>query len=261
MKKTLLLALAFAGPAFAADFEAGVAKVKITPPPLFWMSGYASRTSPSVGVVQDLWARALALRDPEGHRAVIVTTDLIGLHHGISDEVFARAKKQFKLERADVLLTSSHTHSGPVVGLNLSVMFDFTNDEQQRVQEYAARLTDNLVGVIGAALTDLAPARLATGHGSVGFAANRRQRTADKFTLGVNPTGPVDHDVPVLKVASPDGKVRAVLFGYACHNTTIGGKGEKTADFYKIHGDYAGHAEARQQEHLDGDQDDARPDQ
>jgi len=245
VKKTVLLALVFAGPALAADFEAGVARVKITPPTPFWMSGYASRTGPSVGVVQDLWARALALRDPEGHRAVIVTTDLIGLHHGVSGEVFARAKKQFKLERADVLLTSSHTHSGPVVGLNLNVMFDFTDEEQQRVQEYAAQLTDNLVNVIGAALRDLAPARLATGHGSVGFAANRRQRTADKFTFGVNPTGPVDHDVPVLKVTAPDGRLRAVLFGYACHNTTIGGgKGDKAGDFYKIQGDYAGHAEA-----------------
>jgi len=249
MKKLLFLLLVVAAPLFAAEdkpeFQAGVAKVKITPPTPFWMSGYSSRTNQSMGVFQDLWARALALRDSRGHRVVIVSCDLIGLHHCVSDDVFVRAKKQFKLDRSDVLLCCSHAHSGPVVGLNLNVMFDFSAEDKQRVLEYSARLTDNLVNVIGDALKDLAPAKLATGHGSVGFAINRRQRTAaDKIALGVNPTGPVDHDVPVLKVTSPDGKLRTILFGYACHNTTIGGKGEKLADFYKIHGDYAGQAEA-----------------
>jgi len=232
-------------PLFAADFHAGVAKVKITPPTPFWMSGYGARTNQSIGVLQDLWARALAVRDAKGHRVVIVTTDLIGLHHSVSDEVFARAKKQFKLDCADVLLCSSHTHSGPVVGMNLNVMFDFTCDDQKRVMEYTAQLTDNLVKVIGDALADLSPAELLTGHGSVGFAINRRQRNPNgTISLGVNPDGPVDHDVPVLKVTSPGGKLRAVFFGYACHCTTISTQGKDPADFYRIHGDYAGQAEA-----------------
>jgi len=43
--------------------------------------------------------------------------------------------------------------------------------------------------------------------------------------------------VPVLKVTAPDGTLRAVLFGYACHNTTL------TGQFYKLSGDYAGFAQ------------------
>jgi len=54
----------------------------------------------------------------------------------------------------------------------------------------------------------------------------------------VNPQGPTDPDVPVLKVTAPDGRVRAVLAGYACHNTTL------TGEFYQITGDYAGYAQA-----------------
>jgi hypothetical protein len=245
MKNLLFILLITAGPLLAADFQAGVAKVKITPPQPFWMSGYSSRTNQSIGVFQDLWARALVLRDAKGHRIAIVTTDLIGLHPGVSEVVFARAKKQFKLDRADVLLCCSHNHSGPVVGLNLSVMFDFSAEDRKRVQDYADQLTDNLVNVIGEALKDLAPANLATGHGKTAFAINRRQRTAaGTIALGVNPDGPVDHDVPVMKITSPDGKLRAIFFGYACHCTTIGGKGDTLPDFYKIHGDYAGQAEA-----------------
>jgi hypothetical protein len=56
--------------------------------------------------------------------------------------------------------------------------------------------------------------------------------------IGLNPQGPTDHDVPLLKVTAPDGTLRAVLFGYACHNTTL------TAEFNQISGDYAGFAQA-----------------
>ena len=52
----------------------------------------------------------------------------------------------------------------------------------------------------------------------------------------MNPHGPVDHALPVLRVADLDGKVRAVLAGYACHCTTLGG------EFNKISADWAGFA-------------------
>jgi hypothetical protein len=80
-----LVLAASSGPVLAAEFQAGVGRVTITPPQPFWMSGYAARTHPSDGVYQELWAKALALRDEEGHQAVLVTTDLIGPPRAISD--------------------------------------------------------------------------------------------------------------------------------------------------------------------------------
>ena len=233
-----LALLSTCGPVLAADFQAGVARVKITPPQPFWMSGYAARTHPSEGIYQDLWAKALALRDAEGHQAVLVTTDLIGLPRAISDEVAARVKAQSRVERQDLVLSASHTHCGPAVRKNLAVLYDFSEEDRQRVDAYGTELVDRLVEVVGRALGDLAPARLAVGHGAVGFAVNRREPTPEGVRIGVNPEGPVDHDVPVLKVTAKDGSLRAVLFGYACHNTTLGG------DFYQIGGDYAGFAQA-----------------
>src|SRR5512143_2202629 len=226
------------GPAAAAELQAGIARVEITPPQPFWMSGYAARTHPSEGVYQDLWAKALALRDGDGHQVVIVTTDLIGLPRVISDEVASRVRSRFDVDRAALVLSSSHTHCGPAVRKNLAVLYDFDEEDRRRVDAYGAELVDRLVEVVGKALEDLAPAQLSVGHGSVGFAGNRRALTPEGVRFGVNPSGPVDHDVPVLKVAGKDGSVRAVLFGYACHNTTLGG------DFYKIGGDYAGFAQA-----------------
>jgi neutral ceramidase len=234
----LLALLSTCSPLLAADFQAGVARVKITPPTPFWMSGYAARTHPSEGVEQELWAKALALRDGKGRQVVLVTTDLIGLPRAISDEVAARVQARFHVERPRLVLSASHTHCGPAVRKNLAVLYDFSEDDRRRVDAYGAELVDRLVEVVGRALDDLAPARLRVGHGAVGFAVNRREPTPEGVKIGVNPKGPVDHDVPVLKVTGKDGALRAVLFGYACHNTTLGG------DFYRIGGDYAGYAQA-----------------
>jgi hypothetical protein len=245
--RILLLAAAVAGVAVsAADFTAGVARVKITPPMPFWMSGYAARTHPAEGVLQDLWAKALALRDPEGKPFVLVTTDLIGIPAGVSDEVARRAKAKFQLDRDQIVLSCSHTHCGPALHGNLGVMFDFDEAEAARVRQYAADLVAKIVAIVGEALQAQQPTQLAFAQGAAGFAVNRRLRGPTGFRISVNPAGPVDHSVPVLKIAGPDGRLRAVLFAYACHNTTLG------SDFYQLNGDYAGFAQAEfEQAHPD----------
>jgi len=234
----VLALLSTCSPLLAADFQAGVARIRITPPSPFWMSGYAARTHPSEGIEQDLWAKALALRAGEGGQAVLVTTDLIGLPRAISDEVAERVRERFRVERSQLVLSASHTHCGPAVRKNLAVLYDFGEEDRRRVDAYGSFLVERLVDVVGAALGDLAPASLSAGHGSAGFAVNRREPTPEGVKIGVFPAGPVDHDVPVLKIVRSDGSLLAVLFGYACHNTTLGG------DFYRIGGDYAGYAQA-----------------
>jgi hypothetical protein len=116
-------------------------------------------------------------------------------------------------------------------------MFDFSPDEAERVKRYARKLSDDLVSLARQALRDMQPANLAFGRGTAGFAINRRQQAATGVWIGVNTNGPVDHSVPVLRVTAPDGTLRAVLFAYSCHNTTLGG------DFYQVDGDYAGAAQ------------------
>lgn len=221
----------------AAGFQAGVAREMITPPTPFWLSGYASRSQPAPTVRSDLWAKALALEDPSGRRWVLVTADVIGLPRGLSDAVAVQARERHGLERAELILNASHTHAGPAVWPNLQVMFDLDAEDRQRAKEYAEELQEKLTGLVGAALSALAPATVDIGRGTAGFAINRRQAVSGQVRLGVNPDGPVDHEVPVLKVSGADGALRAVVFGYACHCTTLGG------DFLEIDGDYAGAAQ------------------
>ncbi len=233
----LAILILFAASALAADFKAGVARVDITPSTPIWLSGYASRKHPSEGVLHPLWGKALAIEDSKRNRVVIVTTDLIGLPRPISELVAARVQKEYGLDRSQLLLNSSHTHTGPLVKANLELMFELSPDDKRTLEAYSQKLTDNLVSVAGAALGKLAPANIAFGQGQAGFATNRREPAGGGMRIGVNKEGPVDHSVPVLKVTAADGSLMAVLFGYACHNTTL------TGEFYKISGDYAGFAQ------------------
>ncbi|NQT12619.1 MAG: hypothetical protein HQ582_07720, partial [Planctomycetes bacterium] len=105
---------------------------------------------------------------------------------------------------------------------------------------YTKKLHGKLVDLAVAAISDLAPARLAWGKGQAGdFVINRRRIDEHgKYTgMGPNPEGPVDRDVPVLRIDHADGRLRALVFGCACHCVTLDGANRK------ISGDYAGSAQ------------------
>ncbi len=220
------------------QYKAGLARTVITPQAPIRMSGYAARSKPSEGVLHELWAKALALEDLRGQKVVILTADLIALPAEVCQQLAAHLKDKHGLERSQLLCNASHTHSGPMVGRNLSVMgAGFDDAQRQAITKYTEQLQVKLAEVCDAALADLKPARLAVGAGKCTFAINRREPTDKGVRLGLNPKGPVDHTVPVLRVETPDGKLRAVLFAYACHNTTLG------PDIYQLNGDYAGFAQ------------------
>ena len=236
MKALVFLLLSL--PLLAADYKAGFGRMDITPVQPIYLSGYAARKKPSEGVLQKIWAKALAIEDNKGNRVVIVTTDLIGLPRPLADQIGAEVEKRYRLRRSQLLLNSSHTHSGPVVRDNLMTMFDLTADQRRAITDYTQTLAKQIADVVGAALGNMQVARLDLGHGTGSFAVNRRVLTPTGVKGGVNPAGPVDQDVPVLRVAGVNGQLLGVLFGYACHNTTLGG------DLYKVNGDYAGFAQA-----------------
>ncbi len=225
-------------PLLAADYKAGFGRMDITPAQPIYLSGYAARKKPSEGVLQKIWAKALAIEDNKGNRVVIVTTDLIGLPRHVSDQICAEVEKRYRLRRNQLLLNSSHTHSAPVVHGNLTSMFDLTPGQKRAITDYTQTLAKQIADVVGSSLGNMQPARLDIGHGAGSFAVNRRVITPTGVKGGVNPAGPVDQDVPVVRVAGANGQLLGVLFGYACHNTTMGG------DFFQVNGDYAGFAQA-----------------
>jgi neutral ceramidase len=217
-----------ASPASAAEWKAGVARVKITPEKPMWMSGYGARTKPAdPEPINDLWAKALALDDGQGRRVLMITLDLCGIDRELSLRVRSQIKQKHGLGFESVALCSSHTHSGPVVGTNLRTMYFLDQQQNRLVNEHTAALEQKLIDLAGQALTSMAPARLEWGNGQATFAVNRRnnpEKDVVKRRADGTINGPSDHDLPVLAVHGADGKLKAVLFGYACHATTLSGQ-------------------------------------
>jgi hypothetical protein len=236
----MLVAMFFAGPGRAAEapftWKAGVATKVITPSEPMWMAGYSARNKPAEGKVHDLYVKALALEDADGRRVVLLTSDLVGIPRDLSEAVTAEVTKRTGIPRERLMLTASHTHCGPATRDSLLDAYDMPAEEAKKIKPYTDTLWGWMVEVMVAAVADLKPARLAAGLGTARFAVNRRKPTPNGFVNDANPEGPVDHDVPVLRVEGADGKLRAVVFGYACHNTTM--------QFFQWCGDYAGFAQA-----------------
>jgi len=227
------------------QWKAGVASVVITPTEPMWMAGYAARKGPSEGKIHDLWAKALALEDEQGTRFVLVSVELIGIPRQMRDWMEKQVGLRFKLPPAALLLNASHTHCGPVVretrySIYGNTLYGLSPEQIEQSNQYVDDLQKKLLRLIGKALDNLAPARLGYTYARAGFAMNRRAKTEGSYRISPNPDGPVDHDVPVLRIDSSEGKLRAVVFGYACHCTTM--------SFNKFCGDYAGFAQEYVQE-------------
>jgi hypothetical protein len=219
-----------------APLKAGVAQQIITPAMNMWMAGYASRKKPAEGKVQELYAKALALEDVAGKRFVFVTLDLIGILPRLRMRMEEKVQNAYGLPPESILLNASHTHSGPE--------YRVEKGREKEAQEYTAFLEERMMKVIGDAITDLKPAAVSWSRSRCGFAMNRRLPSPTGYQNSPNPDGPVDHEVPVLQVVSPEGQARAVLFGYACHNTCLGE--------FQYCGDYAGYAQEYLQENRPG---------
>lgn len=214
----------------------GVASVDITPEWPIRLAGYAARSkSEAVEAIHRLHAKALAFGTDEEEKSVFITVDLVGIPGSIWRQLSETLSEKTGLSPANLVISSSHTHGGPEVG-NLLNILQYRGDvfsdsllsleQLSHISAYRQRLLEKLEMVAMNALKDRKPSQLSWGQGQAQFAKNRR-------TEG----GPVDHALPLLRVGTPDGKLRAVLVSYACHGTTLGG------GMNKIHADWIGEAQ------------------
>jgi hypothetical protein len=227
------------GRSTAGLIPVGAAKVDVTPDYPVRLPGYAGRTTESEGVLQRLWAKALAIGSDQGDGpAVMLTLDNCGVPQNVTEEVAARLKAKAGIKRQRVAICSSHTHTAPWLEgfLPLHYVEPIPREHQDRIRRYTRQATDWLEQAALQAISSRTPGRLAWAQGRVGFAANRRVLADGKWVrFGVNPDGPVDHSLPILRVTDGSGKLLAVAVNYACHCTTMSGN--------SIHGDWAGCAQ------------------
>jgi len=214
------------------NLQAGTGKVCITPPIGLIMSGYGERDHLSKGVHDELYAKALVLDDGTTKLSV-VTTDLIGVDSELVARIRQIAGKRTGIEKDKIMITASHTHSGPEVTKDfelLGISLEEKPIEGITKDEYLDHLRDVMVrwisGAIYIANSNLKEARIGFGKGEV-------------RTVGLNRRDPnelYDPEVGVIRIDSFDGEPVAVLMNFACHPTVLDYKN------YLYSADYPGYA-------------------
>ena len=219
----------------ASGWKAGIARTVITPDENIWMAGYAARTQPANGKTHDLWAKALVLEDSLGNRSVLVTLDLLGLPKTLSDRIRERLKSNLNLSKDRIILSASHTHSGPVIAGSLVDIYPPDIDGDKSITRYAALLDSKIVQLVADAFQSMSDVELYAENGVTRFQVNRRNNNEGSLIQQTELKGPNDYAVPVIKATDRQGNIRAIVFGYACHATTLDG--------YTWCGDYPGFAQ------------------
>jgi hypothetical protein len=181
----------------------GACQINITPDIGVELSGFAARTQPSIGVLDPLFAKALYLEDGED-KLLWIHCDLIGFDPDIVLTFRKWASERFGLSGGRVMLSATHTHSGPCTirlqeaGLYDTVYVKFLQERMHKVTEGACVQTDEcvLVGV----------------EGRVDLAVDRR-KTASSHT---------DSRVGALGFRKADGTFGAVIVNHAMHPVALG---------------------------------------
>jgi hypothetical protein len=226
-----------------ADFPAlttvGVASVDITPPAPVRLHGFprGERAASISAVSQPIRAQALAVGGDDGEGPVLlVNAEILGISASMHEELARRLAVEAGFAHAERLtLLANHNHSAPALASVAPFVLREppTTREAAEIAAYEKFLMDRLVEVAKAALGDRRPSRLEHGLGRGDFAMNRRVVQNGTWTgFGDNPSGPVDHDLPVMAVRRPDGTLRAVWLSYACHGVCW----QKPS----VHGDWMG---------------------
>lgn len=182
-----------------SNLRAGAAKVDITPPPDTPVTGHPRKTS---GVRDPIRAGVLVLDDGKT-RAAIATFDLLGATDGLVKAVREVVAAKAGVPAAQILVAVSHNHSGP----------DF--DKQTA---WAREAIGKLGAAAAEAASDLRLVTVGYGEDAIGFSINRRKVINGRAVVRLNPEGPNDKRVKVLRF--DDGQSLtpvAVLMHAVCH--------------------------------------------
>lgn len=202
----------------SGDFRAGAARIDITPGEgsALTMSGYGNRTEPFKEIHDRLYARAIVAAAGSAQTAILAC-DLIGFSHALWEKMAGRISAASGIPLDHILLAATHTHGGPALG-------NYPSEQPSEGRAaYLQELEDKLAAVVAEAKANLRPARLGFGTGKVNVNINRRARmAAGDWWLGLNPDGPSDKTVAVVKFESLEGEPLALLINYPVHGTVLG---------------------------------------
>lgn len=225
-QKSAMLALVYAVLASgfslaAAQFRASVVKIDITPDQPQWLLGYGPRQS--TGVHDHLFHRIVAMDDGTT-QFYLISTDICLYSPSLYDQITAEIEQQTGIKPLQIWWTTTHTHAAPELGPpGLGAVFMGERYEHDHNTAYSKWAEDKLIEGVKEARDKLEPARLSAGWGMAFANINRRARDEEgPAFLGLNPDGPADRRIGLLRLDKTDGSLLALIANYAMHGTVLG---------------------------------------
>jgi neutral ceramidase len=204
-------------------FRASVIKINITPDNSQYLLGYSARRSS--GVHDSIYHR-IAVFDDGTTQFFLVSTDICIISPTEYDRVAARIQKQFGINPMNFWWSTTHTHSAPECGkAGLDKIFMGERYQHEVDSLYTIFVEQKLIDGIREARNHLSSSRLGVGWGFSQANINRRAKDIDgKVSLGMNPDGPVDRRIGLLRIEKEDGTLMALIVNYPIHGTVLGGE-------------------------------------
>jgi neutral ceramidase len=202
-------------------FRAAVVKIDITPSDSQMLLGYQDRKS--TGVHDRIYHRIVIL-DDGASQFFLVSSDICEFSPAQYDRIIRLIKKELGIGPINLWWATTHTHSAPEVGPpGLAAAFLGERYKHEFNADYQALVERTLIEGIREGLKKLAPARLGIGWGFSQANINRRAIDIDgKASLGLNPDGPVDRRIGLLRLDKEDGTPLALIANYPIHGTVLG---------------------------------------
>ena len=194
-----------------SDISVGFSRRDITPPINTPSAGYVKRQGCGMtGIHDPLLATALSIKTDD-HFVVFCSVDHLGFLYEMVQAVSQIVKTTPGLEKCEIFLGSSHTHSGggaflniPVIGCALAGTFD---------REITAFYIHQTARAIIEATKNMQPAKIGIGYGNAEWLATYRAT----YPLDQKPVG----DIALIKITTPDDRPLACLFNFAVHPTLL----------------------------------------
>ncbi|MBR4059928.1 MAG: neutral/alkaline non-lysosomal ceramidase N-terminal domain-containing protein [Lachnospiraceae bacterium] len=191
--------------------KAGISRADITPPQGLELAGYPHYPRYNTGAHDPLYAACMYLEN-DGQEVAMVTLDLLFFSKKHVKEVRRRVEEQCGIPGSNVMISCSHTHSGPWASGRLDIESLEAGKEQPK--EYVEALIETITYIIAEAKEQAFPAFFGAGYAlcgaESGIGGNRRL-----------PGGPHDPLVSVMAVKDEQDAVRGMFVNYTLHPTFI----------------------------------------
>lgn len=199
--------------------QAGWAEVEITPPLGVEMGGRGPTETVGKRVLDPLKAQVLFLKDGKGAGFALVSFDLVGMPHELSDRIRTMLVHELGVDWNLTVVNVSHTHSGPQ--MNFGIMAVLQPTPQNQI-DYQNAVYETILQATRTAAKSMKPVKVEVFEGKSQIAINRRGHDKNgQPSMRPNPDAPIAEKLWVLKLSPLDGSAGAVIFSYACHPVIV----------------------------------------